>query len=61
MLRGDSLQIKMSSYPVPTINRFNLLLLYIIIIYNRLNYTGDWFDSLRAGFMFNLRPKQKSN
>ena len=45
--KGHQLRIRMCPYPMPTINR--------------LNYTGDWFDSLRASFMFNLRPRQKSN
>ena len=41
---GERLEVRASPFPMPTVNR--------------LNYTGDWFDSLRAGFMFNLRPKQ---
>lgn len=44
--RGEKMIIKTSSYPLPTINRRN--------------FTQDWFDSLRAGFMFNLRPRQRS-
>eukprot|EP01038_Epipyxis_sp_PR26KG_P004931 gene4931-6899_t len=47
LMKGDQLEIRMSQYPMPTINR--------------LNFTGDWFDALRAGFMFNVRPRQKSN
>lgn len=39
--RGDRLEVRASPFPMPTVNR--------------LNYTGDWFDSLRAGFMYNLR------
>jgi len=26
---------------------------------NKKSYTADWLDSLRAGFMYNLRPRQK--
>ena len=26
---------------------------------NKKSYTADWIDSLRAGFMYNLRPRQK--
>lgn len=26
---------------------------------NRRNFTEDWINSLREGFMFNLRPRQK--
>jgi len=43
--RGDRLEIKMSRYPMPTVNR--------------MNFTGDWFESLRSSFMFNLRPRQR--
>lgn len=43
--RGDRLDIQISSVPLPTINRKN--------------FTGDWFDALRNGFMFNQRPRQK--
>lgn len=44
--RGDRLRIRMSAFPLPTIQRKN--------------HTEDWFDSLRASFMFNLRPRQKA-
>eukprot|EP01041_Mallomonas_annulata_P002303 gene2303-4477_t len=42
---GDSLEISMSPYPMPTVNK--------------LNFTADWFESLRCAFMFNQRPRQK--
>lgn len=44
--RGDKLVVRLSPFPLPTINKKA--------------YTGDWFDSLEAGFMFNLRPRQKA-
>lgn len=43
--RGDSVQIQMSAYPVPTINRKN--------------HSADWLDSLKRNFNFNARPRQK--
>ena len=46
LFKGDKLEVKMSSYPMPTINR--------------VNFTADWFESLRSAFMFNVRPRQKS-
>ena len=46
LLKGDRLEIKLSPYPMPTVNRQT--------------FTGDWFDSLRSGFMFNSRPRQKA-
>lgn len=42
--KGDRLEVKMSPYPMPTINR--------------LNFTADWFDALRSGFQFNQRARQ---
>jgi NAD+ kinase len=43
--RGDSLQIKMSPYPVPTINRKD--------------HSSDWLNSLKRNFNFNARPRQQ--
>lgn len=43
--RGDSVQIKMSSYPVPTINRGD--------------HSSDWLESLKRSFNFNTRPRQR--
>jgi len=43
--RGDSVQVKMSSYPVPTINR--------------IDHTADWLTSLKRNFNFNTRARQK--
>jgi NAD+ kinase len=43
--KGDMLEVKMSPYPIPTVNS--------------LDFSVDWFNSLRSGFMFNERPKQK--
>jgi NAD+ kinase len=43
--RGDSVQIQMSPYPVPTINR--------------MNHSADWLGSLKRNFNFNTRPRQK--
>eukprot|EP01035_Chromulina_nebulosa_P020789 gene20789-26949_t len=43
--RGERMEVKMSPYPMPTMNR--------------LSFTGDWFGALRSQFMFNLRPRQK--
>lgn len=44
--RGDRIEVKLSPYPMPTVNRQT--------------FTGDWFDALRSGFMFNSRPRQKA-
>jgi len=43
--RGDSVQIKMSAHPVPTINRQD--------------HSADWLSSLKSNFNFNTRVKQK--
>ncbi len=43
--RGESVQIQMSPYPVPTINRQD--------------HSSDWLDSLKRNFNFNARPRQK--
>jgi len=43
--RGDSVQIQMSAYPVPTINRKN--------------HSADWLGSLKRNFNFNARPRQQ--
>jgi len=43
--RGDSVQIRMSAYPVPTINKGN--------------HSSDWLESLKNSFNFNTRPRQK--
>jgi len=43
--RGDSVQIKMSAYPVPTINKGD--------------HSSDWLESLKNSFNFNTRPRQK--
>jgi len=43
--RGDSVQIQMSSYPVPTINKGD--------------HSSDWLESLKSSFNFNTRPRQK--
>ena len=45
LFKGDSVRIKMCPYPMPTVNR--------------LDFTADWFEALRSGFMFNQRPKQR--
>eukprot|EP00978_Attheya_sp_CCMP212_P007969 scaffold18524_cov56-Attheya_sp.AAC.2 len=42
--RGDSVQIQMSSYPVPTINRAD--------------HSDDWLSSLKRNFNFNTRVRQ---
>jgi len=42
--RGDSVQIQMSSYPVPTINRAD--------------HSDDWLSSLKRNFNFNARVRQ---
>lgn len=43
--RGDSVQIQMSAYPVPTINRKD--------------HSADWLGSLKRSFNFNSRPRQR--
>ena len=43
--RGDSVQIRMSAYPVPTINRQD--------------HSADWLSSLKRNFNFNSRPRQR--
>lgn len=43
--RGDSVQIQMSAYPVPTLNRGD--------------HSSDWLESLKRSFNFNTRPRQK--
>mmetsp|Transcript_5730 Transcript_5730/g.14307 ORF Transcript_5730/g.14307 Transcript_5730/m.14307 type:complete len:617 (+) Transcript_5730:77-1927(+) len=43
--RGDSVQIQMSAYPVPTINKGN--------------HSSDWLESLKNSFNFNTRARQK--
>ena len=42
--RGDSVQIQMSAYPVPTINRSD--------------HSSDWLTSLKRNFNFNTRARQ---
>lgn len=42
--RGDSVQIQMSSYPVPTINK--------------VDHSADWLTSLKRNFNFNTRVRQ---
>ena len=44
--RGDFLRVQLSLFPMPTVQRAN--------------FTTDWFDALRSGFMFNERPRQSS-
>mmetsp|Transcript_6131 Transcript_6131/g.9416 ORF Transcript_6131/g.9416 Transcript_6131/m.9416 type:complete len:414 (-) Transcript_6131:323-1564(-) len=43
--RGDSIQIQMSNYPVPTVNR--------------VDHSADWLHSLKENFNFNARARQK--
>ena len=43
--RGDSIQIQMSNYPVPTVNRGD--------------HSSDWLESLKRSFNFNTRPRQR--
>mmetsp|Transcript_12072 Transcript_12072/g.34942 ORF Transcript_12072/g.34942 Transcript_12072/m.34942 type:complete len:574 (+) Transcript_12072:910-2631(+) len=43
--RGDSVQIQMSRYPVPTINKGD--------------HSSDWLESLKRSFNFNTRPRQR--
>ncbi len=45
IVHGDMIDIKMNTYPVPTINKKS--------------FSTDWFDSLRSSFMFNERAHQK--
>lgn len=45
LIKGDRLEVKMSSYPLPTVNK--------------VNFTADWFQGLRSAFLFNERPRQK--
>lgn len=45
--KGDTLEVKMSRFPMPTVNRRN--------------FTGDWFSALRSGFMFNQRGARQRN
>lgn len=42
--RGDSVQMQMSAYPVPTINRSD--------------HSSDWLTSLKRNFNFNTRARQ---
>mmetsp|Transcript_19254 Transcript_19254/g.56123 ORF Transcript_19254/g.56123 Transcript_19254/m.56123 type:complete len:637 (-) Transcript_19254:13-1923(-) len=44
LLRGESIQICMSHYPVPTINR--------------VDHSSDWLGSLKRNFNFNTRVRQ---
>jgi NAD+ kinase len=43
--RGDSVQVRMSCYPVPTINRDD--------------HSSDWLGSLKRNFNFNSRARQQ--
>lgn len=43
--RGDSLVVRMSVHPAPTINR--------------VDHSADWLHSLKSNFHFNTRPAQK--
>ena len=43
--RGDCIEVSMSHYPVPTLNR--------------LDHSSDWLDSLKRSFGFNARPRQR--
>ena len=45
LARGDSVQIRMSCYPVPTINRDD--------------HSSDWLGSLKRNFNFNSRARQQ--
>lgn len=45
LARGDSVQIRMSRYPVPTINRDD--------------HSSDWLSSLKRNFNFNSRARQQ--
>ena len=46
LLRGDSVKVRMSDSPVPTINKVDL--------------TDDWFDSLSRCFQWSDRTQQKT-
>jgi NAD+ kinase len=43
--RGESVQIRLSAYPVPTLNRQD--------------HSADWLGSLKRNFNFNTRARQK--
>ena len=43
--RGESVQIRLSAYPVPTLNRYD--------------HSSDWLGSLKQNFNFNSRPRQR--
>eukprot|EP00934_Nitzschia_sp_Nitz4_P003275 Nitzschia sp. Nitz4//scaffold47_size129522//60176//61372//NITZ4_003552-RA/size129522-processed-gene-0.139-mRNA-1//1//CDS//3329552803//3265//frame0 len=43
--RGDCVQVRMSAYPVPTINRGT--------------HSSDWLEGLKRSFNFNTRVRQK--
>jgi NAD+ kinase len=43
--RGDCVEISMSPYAVPTVNRYD--------------HSTDWLGSLKRNFNFNSRPRQK--
>ena len=43
--RGDCIEVSMSPYPVPTINRHD--------------HSWDWLHSLKRNFGFNARPRQR--
>eukprot|EP00977_Amphora_coffeiformis_P028317 scaffold34925_cov150-Amphora_coffeaeformis.AAC.6 len=43
--RGESVQIRLSAYPVPTLNRYD--------------HSSDWLGSLKQNFNFNTRPRQR--
>jgi NAD+ kinase len=45
LARGDSVQVQMSLYPVPTINK--------------LDHSSDWLSSLKRSFSFNTRARQQ--
>jgi NAD+ kinase len=45
LARGDSVQVQMSLYPVPTINK--------------LDHSSDWLSSLKRSFSFNTRARQE--
>lgn len=43
--RGDCIEVSMSPYPIPTLNRHD--------------HSSDWLDSLKRNFGFNARPRQR--
>lgn len=43
--RGESVQIRLSAFPVPTLNRQD--------------HSSDWLGSLKQNFSFNTRPRQR--